>query len=126
MPEENLDEKITAFIFSFINSVELLEILILLRLKGELDVETIDRELRTSTTSVEKRLADLLRKGLVGVREQTSKTTYFYTPTEKYEETIHRLIQLYSSHRVSVINAIFSKPKESMLDFSDAFRIRDK
>ena len=126
MTNGRLDPHIENFIASCINSVEQLEILLLLRQKSELDVETINRELRTSPTSVEKRLSDLIRKHLITFREADGRVIYRYEPIETHIAVIDDLAVLYGTHRVAIINAIFPKPADKLKDFSEAFRLRDK
>ncbi len=125
MTSARLDQNIEKFIYACINSVEQLEILLLLRSRKELDAETITQELRTTSSSVEKRLSDLMRKNLVILREQDGKQTYVYDPPSLYADTMDQLASLYSSHRVSVINLIFSKPPDALTGFSDAFRFKE-
>ncbi len=125
MTSARLDQNIEKFIHACINSVEQLEILLLLRSRKELDAETITQELRTTSSSVEKLLSDLMRKNLVILREQDGKRTYVYDPPSLYTDTMDQLASLYSSHRVSVINLIFSKPPDALTGFSDAFRFKE-
>jgi len=125
MTSARLDQNIEKFIFACINSVEQLEILLLIRTRTELDADTITQELRTTTSSVEKRLADLMRKNLVAVRENEGQRRYAYDPPSQYQETIEQLATLYSTYRVSVINLIFSKPSDALTGFSDAFRFKE-
>lgn len=126
MTNGSLNPQIEQFIVSCINSVEQLEILLLLRQKNELDGETINRELRTSLTSVEKRLTDLIRKQLITCRVVDGLLIYRYEPSDTNIPVIDELAVLYGTHRVAIINAIFSKPTDKLKDFSEAFRLRDK
>lgn len=121
-----IDNQIEAFISSCINSVEQFEILLLLRQHKSLEPETINRQLRTSVTSVEKRLCDLARKNLVTKKEENGHTTYLYDPHPKWAPIVDQLATLYVSHRVAIINLIFSKPQDALKDFSEAFRLREK
>ncbi|HYX33085.1 MAG TPA: hypothetical protein VE954_08205 [Oligoflexus sp.] len=124
MTSARLDQNIEKFIFACINSVEQLEILLLLRARKELESDTITQELRTTSSSVEKRLSDLMRKNLVTMREDNGKRIYVYAPAN-YSDTMDQLSALYASHRVSVINLIFSKPSDALTGFSDAFRFKE-
>lgn len=125
MTSARLDEPIKKFIVSCLNSVEQLEILLLIRARKELDSETITQELRTSLTSVEKRLSDLMRKNLVSLRELEGRKQFYYDPPQNLAEIIDQLSVLYTSHRVAVINLIFSKPPDALMGFSDAFRFKE-
>jgi predicted transcriptional regulator len=126
MASAQLDAQVEAFIANCINSVEQFEILLLLRQRHELDADTINAHLRTSLTSVEKRLDDLARKDLVSKRDANGQIVYFYNPPERYKAIIDQLVVLYTTHRVAIINLIFSKPQDILKDFSEAFRLREK
>ncbi|RYZ81535.1 MAG: hypothetical protein EOP04_23800 [Proteobacteria bacterium] len=126
MASSALDSHVEAFILNCINSVEQFEILLLLRQTHQLDAETINRQLRTSLTSVEKRLEDLARKNLISKQETGGHISYFYDPPERYKAIIDQLVGLYSTHRVAIINLIFSRPQDVLKDFSEAFRLREK
>jgi predicted transcriptional regulator len=125
MTSARLDQNVEKFIYACINSVEQLEILLLLRSRTELDADTITQELRTTASSVEKRLADLMRKNLVIMRENEGKRTYRYEPPAHLAENVNQLAALYTTHRVSIINLIFSKPSDALTGFSDAFRFKE-
>jgi predicted transcriptional regulator len=125
MTSARLDQNIEKFIYACINSVEQLEILLLLRSRSELDADTITQELRTTSTSVEKRLSDLMRKNLVVMRENDGKKTYVYEPAAQYVNVMEQLATVYTTYRVSVINLIFSKPPDALTGFSDAFRFKE-
>ncbi|WP_141735326.1 hypothetical protein [Oligoflexus tunisiensis] len=125
MTSARLDQNVEKFIYACINSVEQLEILLLIRSRTELDADTITQELRTTASSVEKRLADLMRKNLVVMRENEGKRTYHYDPPPHLAEHVDQLATLYTTHRVSIINLIFSKPSDALTGFSDAFRFKE-
>jgi predicted transcriptional regulator len=125
MTSSRLDQNIEKFIFSCINSVEQLEILLLIRARKVLDIDTITSDLRTSSTSVEKRLSDLMRKNLIVQREVEGRRQFFYEPPQHLAEIIDQLASIYNSHRVTVINLIFSKPSDALTGFSDAFRFKE-
>lgn len=126
MAASPLEPQVVDFITHCISSVEQCEILLLLRRKQSLDAETINQELRTSLSSVETRLESLHKCHLVTKHEQAGKTVYEYAPAERYRQVVEELATLYNTHRVAIINLIFSKPQDPFRDFSDAFRLREK
>jgi predicted transcriptional regulator len=89
-------------------------------------VETINRELRTSLTSVEKRLTDLIHKNLITRLDENGSVIYSYAPGSTVVAIIDQIAGLYATHRVAIIDAIFSKPSGGIKDFSDAFKIKGK
>ena len=125
MTSARLDGEVEAFISSCINSVEQLEILLMLRAKTGIDSDWITNELRTSATSIEKRLNDLMRINLIVSRLTDGVRLFYFEPPQNYVSTIDHLAALYISHRVTIINAIFSKPPNALKDFSEAFRFKE-
>lgn len=125
MAASGFPRNVESFILSYINSVEQLEILLLLR-KQEADADHINRQLRTSLTSVETRLNDLIRKSLVVMREEDSRRIFSLNPSEKLAAILDEVATLYQTHRVAIINLIFSQAPNALRSFSDAFRLREK
>lgn len=126
MASSQLDPQVVDFISQCINSVEQCEILLLLKRKHALDADTINQELRTSLSSVEKRLEALRQKQLITKKDVGGKIIYEYSPGERYQKVVEDLASFYNTHRVAIINLIFSKPQDPLKDFSDAFRLREK
>lgn len=125
MAVSGFPRNVETFILSYINSVEQLEILLLLR-KQEADADQINRQLRTSLTSVETRLNDLIRKNLVVMREDEGRRIFSLNPSEKLSSIIDEVAVLYQTHRVAIIDLIFSQAHNALRSFSDAFRLREK
>lgn len=126
MTEQGLSEEVKKFITEQINSLEQLEILLLLhsRREKEWTAQDVSHELRLSQTSVATRLADLQKKGLLVVKE-ASAPLYRYAPQNPHVEPIvDSLVELYPDYRFTVINLIFSKPLDKIQTFADAFKLR--
>lgn len=126
MTEQGLSEEAKKFITEQINSLEQLEILLLLheRRDKEWTAQEVSHELRLSQSSVATRLADLQKQGLLAV-EEASDPLYRYDPQNPtIEATIDSLVQLYPNYRFTVINLIFSKPLDKIQTFADAFKLR--
>jgi hypothetical protein len=121
-----LADNVREFIIEHIDSVEQVEILLLLRQKTgrTWTAESMARELRIAVSSAATRLADLKKLGLVLLVEGTPGE-YRYAPrTPALDETVRGLSEAYSERRVTVINLIFSKPIDKIRTFADAFRLR--
>ena len=80
------------------------------------------RERCSHPTSIARRLASLLGRGLL---RETGPGCYQYAPrSDDLHGTVLRLAATYRERRVAVVTLIASKPIENVRAFSDAFRIR--
>jgi hypothetical protein len=122
----DLPEDVRRFIADHIESVEQLEILLLLHQHGGRvwTAESVARELRIAPISAGERLDDLARASILS-RTQGNPAEYRYAPASpKLDEAVAGLATAYSERRVTVINLIFSKPVDKIRTFADAFRLR--
>jgi hypothetical protein len=121
-----LPEDVHGFLHQNIESVEQLEVLLLLWRTPERGwtSDAVATAVYSHPSSVVRRLAMLLGQGLLREREPGC---YQYAPrTADIHHTVTRLDQAYRERRVAVITLIASKPIENVRAFSDAFRIRRK
>lgn len=130
MVEPQISEELKAFVLDHVDSVEQLEVLLLLREKREScwTAAEVSRELRSSAESVANRLKGLLAKKLliqIGELTLVDERVYQYQPqSEKLDFLVGRLAEMYRTRRFTVMNVIFSKPAESIRTFADAFKIK--
>jgi hypothetical protein len=124
---KNADDE-RRFIHDNINSVEQLEVLLLLRAESrkEWSADEVSRRLFTVPDSAATRLADLHALGLLKQGgEDGAEPLYCYGPDDvAMDETIAKLDRLYRERKDTVIHLIFSRPPDRIQTFSDAFRIR--
>ena len=121
-----LPEDVHRFLHQNIESVEQLEVLLLLWRTPERGwtSDEVATAVYSHPSSVVRRLAMLYGQGLLREREPGC---YQYAPrTAELHDTVTRLDQVYRERRVAVITLIASKPIENVRAFSDAFRIRRK
>jgi DNA-binding IclR family transcriptional regulator len=121
-----LPEDVQRFLHGNIDSVEQLEVLLLLWRSPERgwSAEEVATAVYSHPSSVVRRLALMLGQGLLREREPGC---FQYAPRAAgVHETISRLDHVYRERRVAVITLIASKPIESVRAFSDAFRFRRK
>ena len=126
MAEGGISPDVKRFISEYIDSVELLEVLLLVRGGGEKEwrVDAVSRELRSTPESVANRLKDLCARGLLA-RKDEPVPLYHYNPgTKELDAAIKELARIYMERRASVIDLIFSKPIDTLRHFSDAFKFR--
>ena len=139
MPDRTISESLRLFILAHINSIEELEVLILLRATEEREwsAAQISRELGASEPWIQERLADLASRDFLIVQEADSGPLYRYAPsTQESRAQIEDLAVTYKQRRLSVINLVYSKPESGkpesvkpasdVVSFSNAFRITKK
>ncbi|MDC0710930.1 hypothetical protein POL68_20830 [Stigmatella sp. ncwal1] len=129
MSDAAIPPRVQRFIATHIDSIEKLEILLLLRAhtSREWNAKAVSLELRITEASAVARLKDLSARRLL-MEFGTSPPTYRYHPVSAEDaQDIAELQATYSLRRVSVISFIFSKPLDRVRGFADAFRLkRDK
>lgn len=121
-----LPEDVRQFLLRYIDSVEQLEVLLLLRGSPTTSwsPEAVAQALYSNPTSVAYRLAMLQRHELITAAEPP--TSYRYQTTSALHDAVTRLAEMYKERRVAVVTFIASKPMANVRAFSDAFRLRKK
>lgn len=129
MSDAAIPPRVQRFISTHIDSIEKLEVLLLLRSRAdrEWNAREVSQELRITEASSAARLEDLTERRLLEEREG-SPPSYRYSPVSSEDaQDVTALQETYSTRRVSVISYIFSKPLDKVRGFADAFRLkRDK
>ena len=124
MADEALPEDVERFIARHINSVEKLEILLLLAAERERPwspAEVVQR-IQSSVASVQQRLKELQQGGLLA---STGDGQVRFAPgTAGLEASVAHLKEAYHERRIKVIEAIYNPRKDALQLFSDVFRIR--
>ena len=124
--EEPIPEIVRRFIIDHINSVESLEILLLLSTGTirEYTAEEISRTLCTSLESAAARLRELHQTKLLARVETAQSLKYRFDPAAPEAKVVPELEKVYKMRPVSVISFIYSNPTDPLRAFSDAFRLR--
>lgn len=126
MKDGGVPEPIRRFLSSHVDSVEQLEVLLLLRSAPdrEWSVDEVNRELGSSISSIRTRLAVLASKGFLTAREGDGLQLYRYSPPSSAERgVIDELALAYKERRLAVINLIYTRPESDAVYFADAFKI---
>lgn len=127
MSESKVPEKLKHFIYKYIDSVEILEILLYLYLQPNdwKTVTQIDQELKTQPASIAKRLLALKLHGLVEENQNDIGYFKYIQKSEEINETMTILSQEYKIRRHQIYELIFNQ-KTHLKKFADAFIVVDK
>jgi hypothetical protein len=124
---DDFPEEVRRFILETINSVEQLEVLLLLRREADRDwtAAAVGQAISTSTAAAAMRLSDLAGRGFLTATQAGGDTTYRYAAAApERERLVDLLATTYAERRVAVISLIYSKPNDQVRAFADAFRLR--
>jgi hypothetical protein len=127
--EPTLPDHVQEFISNYVDSVELIDVLLLLKRQREREwtPDEVSQRIYTTARSAANRLEALRTCGIVSAADGAERTTYRYAPsTAEIERAINDLEQAYATRPTTVINLIFSKPSANIRTFADAFRLREK
>lgn len=117
-----IPEALRLFLRRNINSVSLLDVLLLLRreVPRSWTPDELSIEMRTNRSYAASQLAELQALKLI----HFDGSKYSYEGTTQDQQLIADLEDLYNSRRSTVINFIYSQPIDSIRDFADAFKIK--
>jgi hypothetical protein len=123
-----LPDDVARFLSQHIDSVEQLEVLLLLHRAGDSawTAEMVAAALYTQPTSAAHRLGALCDHGLLEQVGRHPPVYRFAAETLDRGELIATLADTYRERRVAVVTAIATNPMENVRAFSDAFRLRRK
>ncbi len=123
MPADGIPERVKNFLYYYVDSIELLEVLLVFHENREKpwSAQSLSVELRSTPSSIEKRILFLSSLGvLTQSRESTGE--YFYDSGGfELGGIIEDVASAYRIQRHKVIELIFS-PMKKARDFADAFR----
>ena len=121
MPEHDISAKLKQFIFEFVDSVELIEVLLLIRNHSEkwFSAIQISAELRSNPKSITNRLGKLANIGLL--EQDSDKDLFRFKPeTTQLSALVAELSNEYLLRRHAIFELIFSSSKTAR-QFADAF-----
>jgi DNA-binding IclR family transcriptional regulator len=103
------------------------QVQVLLLLHGQRErawtVDAIARELHIDQEHAELLVVPLVESGLLS----GGKAGYRYDPrTARLADEGDSFVAAFPTYRVAIIRLIYSKPRRSLRDFSDAFRLKDE
>jgi hypothetical protein len=124
--DSGLSDDVRQFIEWSLDSVEQLEVLLLLKSRPETswDAKSVASLLGLLPGTAAKCLEDLGTRNLLDVRI-ADRLRFRYAPgTGRLAETVDGLAKAYAEQRVLVLELLMAKPQRPIRDFLDAFRIR--
>jgi hypothetical protein len=126
LANEEVPQRILDFLHRYIDSVELLSVLLYLHSNPEMARTTteITIELRSAETSISKRLDDLYSRGVLNLNDDDKRNHQFSPSSPELKTVIGELDELYRLKPYKVIDAIYSRPRKSIQEFADAFKLR--
>lgn len=126
MSNGTISDELKGFIHRNINSVEQLEVLLLLFQEPARvwTPQEIAQRLYSQPESVAMRLADLCDKNLCLLGDRNSQQYQYRSGDALQDRLVADLRRAYEVRRVTVINLIFFQPGDPISIFSDAFRLR--
>jgi predicted transcriptional regulator len=122
MGDNEFPECLRLFIFQHFESVEQIEVLLLLKANSDQwnTPDQISKELRTNRSSVIKRLENLMAQGFIK-QDQTSADNYQFCPkSNELAELTELLSTQYRIKRHTILEILFS-PAKNAKTFADAF-----
>jgi hypothetical protein len=124
MAGESLPDVVRAFVLKYVDSVAELEGLLLVRSSGAQmwDVSQLAARLYISEAEAGAVLHALHRRTLMA----RHGAAYQYAPAEPLQAEVDALAEAYPRFLIPITNLVHSKPRASLRDFVDAFRLREE
>ena len=122
-----LPAELRAFLYSCIDSVEQVEILLLLRRDVRArTAREVSGETGLGETAARRDLETLVARGLLAA-EKPGAVLYRYQPkSPDLRRYADQLAQFYAENRTAVAGFIATQSRRSIKTFSDAFKLRDQ
>jgi len=124
VPSDSITPSLKQFISRYVRSVEQVEILCLLG-EDPAKIWTVAQVLRTiqsSDKSIEACLEAFRKDGFL--ISEGAGTFQFSPKSPELNSAVLELIKAYRERRVTIVEAIYSKPADTIQDFADAFKLR--
>jgi hypothetical protein len=123
-----IPEAVDQFLAKYVNSIEYLEILLLLADDPErrFTAEEVAQEIYAVNVSASRRLEKMVADRLVEATEKSARSYRFAPADQQMRTLVAQVAQTYRERRVAVITLIASRPMENVRAFADAFRLGKK
>jgi hypothetical protein len=126
--DEEITEHIMDFLSEYIDSVEQLQVLLLLHSspKRIWTLPEISAELRSSINSIEKRLEDLYSRRVLTKIPELKEAHTFHPASEDIRAVVEEIAEQNRIRSYRLIEAIYSRPSKALRAFADAFKFGGK
>ena len=124
---DRLPQDVTRLIGKHIHGVSQLELLLFFHSQPtrEVAVEAVAKEQGMREDQASILLEDLTARGLLAVVDSEDEARYRYEPkSTELARQVDALAETYPTYRHAIIQLIFSKPGEGVMNFAEAFRLR--
>jgi hypothetical protein len=120
---EGIPPAVRDFVLAHVDSIELLEVLLILAARPEVEftADTVADQLRTAPTSARNRLRHLRDHHLA---KELPNGTFRLQRGAELETIVSELAQVYLQRRVAMITLIYSRPSDVVRVFTDAFVLK--
>lgn len=124
--ESGFSEELERFIKEQINSLEELEILLLLSGTPQRNwtEQAVYQVIKSSQPSVSRRLMELASKKLISCEPGPPVVFRFIPESRDFHELISELASAYKERPVRVIEMLYSRPPDAVEEFAKAFKLR--
>lgn len=126
MSEKVFSEELEKFIAAEVNSLEQLEILLLLSGNPHKwwNAKSVYEVVKSSVQSVQDRLEEMVVRGILRKETENEARFQFGPKDEAVWRITTELRDAYKERSVKVVQAIYSKPPDAVQEFARAFRLR--
>lgn len=126
MSESGFSKELEQFIAAEIQSLEQLEILLLLSGNPHRwwSANSVYEVVKSSPSSVEDRLNELTARGLLKHENQQERSYQFAPNSDHLWHLVSQLRDAYKERPVKIVQAIYSKPRDGVQEFANAFKFR--
>ena len=116
-----IPEPVRKLVVEHIDSIEQLEVLLLLRTHRDRSwsIEEVNDRVSSSTSSVKTRLEALLQSGFLA----RTAHLYRYRASAERDTVVGALASTYAERRFTIIELIFTKTTDRLRSFADAFKV---
>jgi hypothetical protein len=123
-----IPDAVDQFLAKYVNSIEYLEILLLLAEDPErrFTAEEVAQEIYAVSVSASRRLEKMVVDKLVEATGESARSYRFAPIDEALPTLVAQVAQTYRERRVAVTTVIASRPMENVRAFADAFRLGKK
>ena len=126
MPAHRIPLAVKRFIWSTINSIDQLEVLLFVMSNAERfwTAEEIRSRIRVNQENVAEKLRELAQSKLVVMEPNSDEYRYAPESPALADEVARSLQQAYDEGKNSLFELIYTRPFDNIRVFSDAFRVR--